>query len=226
MTDLPIVHVLRVFTDVAGRHGNPLGVLLDTAAMPDEQCQAVARELAFSETVFVDDPGSGACRIFTPAVQLPFAGHPMVGTAWLLGRDGGGPDALRPPAGRVRYGKDRDDWWVEARVAWCPAWVLRELPTAADVLAVTSPADRSHDLVWAWIDRAAGTVRSRVFAADVGVVEDEATGSAAIPLAAHLGRRIVITQGAGSRLVAEPTGNGSARVAGRVVLDRLMGGTR
>lgn len=218
MTDLPIVRVLRVFTDVHGRYGNPLGVMLGTAGLPDDECQAIARRLAFSETVFVDDPG-GACRIFTPAVQLPFAGHPMVGTAWLLAHEGGGPDALRPPAGAVRYGHDGDDWWVEAQVSWCPAWGLRQLASPAEVLALAAPTDHAHDLVWAWADRAEGTVRARVFAADLGVVEDEATGSAAIPLAAHLGRRIVIIQGVGSRLVAGPTGDGSARVAGRVVLD-------
>lgn len=96
---------------------------------------------------------------------------------------------------------------------------MRELASPADVVAMAAPIEHAHDLVWAWTDRDAGTVRSRVFAADLGVVEDEATGSAAIPLAAHVGRRIVITQGAGSRLVAEPTGDGCARVAGRVVLD-------
>jgi predicted PhzF superfamily epimerase YddE/YHI9 len=219
MSDPSTVHILRVFTDVDGRHGNALGVVLDTAGMPDDRCQEIARDLAFSETVFVDDPARGACRIFTPAVQLPFAGHPMVGTAWLLAHEGGGPDNLRPPAGAVRDGHDGDDWWVRAQVAWCPAWGLRQLASAAEVLAAAAPTDHAHDLVWAWADRAEGAVRARVFAADLGVVEDEATGSAAIPLAAHLGRRIVITQGVGSRLVAEPTGDGSARVAGRVVLD-------
>ena len=40
--------------------------------------------LGFSETVYVDDPDTGQLRIFTPAAELPFAGHPLVGTAWLL----------------------------------------------------------------------------------------------------------------------------------------------
>lgn len=220
MTATPPVHVLRVFTDVDGNHGNPLGVLLGTAQMRDDACQQIARELAFSETVFVDDPEGGACRIFTPETPLPFAGHPTVGTAWLLDREGFHPDALRPAAGPVRYGREGDDWWVQAPVAWCPQWRLRELDTAADVLAATAPDD-GHDVVWAWSDRATGEIRARVFASDVGILEDEATGSAAIPLALHVGRAVVITQGAGSRLVASPVAADTGRVAGRVVRDEL-----
>lgn len=219
MTTAPPVHVLRVFTGPEGRHGNPLGVLLGTADLDDERCQAIAQRLAFSETVFVDDPETGTCRIFTPVVALPFAGHPMVGTAWLLARDGCGPDALRPPAGRVPYGHDGDDWWVEAAAAWCPPWRLCELETAEDVLAAVPPTVSGHEVLWAWTDREVGHIRARVFAADVGVVEDEATGSAAIPLAVHVGRPVVITQGKGSRLVAAPRRDGVAAVAGRVVLD-------
>ena len=46
----------------------------------------VATDLGFSETVFVDDPETGELRIFTPTTELPFAGHPLVGTAWLLSK--------------------------------------------------------------------------------------------------------------------------------------------
>jgi trans-2,3-dihydro-3-hydroxyanthranilate isomerase len=68
--------------------GNPLAVVLDGDALSDAQMQAVAREFNFSETVFVlppSDPGHGArLRIFTPMRELPFAGHPTVGTAFVL----------------------------------------------------------------------------------------------------------------------------------------------
>ncbi|HWC07710.1 MAG TPA: PhzF family phenazine biosynthesis protein, partial [Solirubrobacterales bacterium] len=73
------VHVLRVFTGEDGRFGNPLGVFLDGAAVPLDERQAVAANLGFSETVFVDDRRRGACRIFTPGSELGFAGHPSVG---------------------------------------------------------------------------------------------------------------------------------------------------
>ena len=73
--------------------GNPLAVVLDPDGLDEEAMQAIAREFNHPETVFAfspDDPGHRArLRIFTPARELPFAGHPTVGTAVLLGlRDG------------------------------------------------------------------------------------------------------------------------------------------
>ena len=83
--------------------GNQLAVVrgcghLDTATM-----QAIAREMNFSETTFVVEERSDEARvrIFTPARELPFAGHPTLGTAWVLGRDRGFY-TLDLAAGRVR----------------------------------------------------------------------------------------------------------------------------
>lgn len=80
-------HTLDVFTDK--RHeGNPLGVVLDTEGLDDAAMQTIAREFNLPETVFVSPPrdplNSAAIRVFTPANELPFAGHPTVGTAILL----------------------------------------------------------------------------------------------------------------------------------------------
>lgn len=79
-------HTLDVFTDrLFG--GNPLAVFTDARGISDAQMQAVARELNLSETVFVLPPEAGGTRrvrIFTPGSELPFAGHPTVGTAILL----------------------------------------------------------------------------------------------------------------------------------------------
>ena len=85
-------HVLDVFTDRAYA-GNPLAVVLDADDLSTEQLQAVAREFNLSETAFPLPPtDAGAAdyrvRIFTPSQELPFAGHPSVGTAWLLARLG------------------------------------------------------------------------------------------------------------------------------------------
>ncbi|MDX6350877.1 MAG: hypothetical protein QOF84_5667, partial [Streptomyces sp.] len=75
--------VLRVFIGPDGRGGNLLGVV--TADSSDAAArQAIAAELGYSETVFIDDAERGEVRIFTPSVELPFAGHPLVGTAWRL----------------------------------------------------------------------------------------------------------------------------------------------
>lgn len=217
------LHVLRVFCDEAGDHGNPLGVVLDGAAVPDAERQAVAAALGFSETVFVDDRETGALRIFTPKVELALAGHPLVGTSWLLRSTGAGEVAtLRPPAGPVPTGGDADSAWIEADPADAPPFALRELASPAEVEALTVPRGPNvHDDVWAWIDPDERTrVRCRVFADGVGIPEDEATGSAALRLVAALGRPVTIRQGVGSVIVGRPVEGGRVRVGGRVVLDR------
>ncbi len=76
--------------------GNPLAVVLEARGLDDAAMQAIAREFNLSETVFVLPPERPAhrarLRIFTPAAELPFAGHPTVGTAVLLGSLDGGND--------------------------------------------------------------------------------------------------------------------------------------
>jgi trans-2,3-dihydro-3-hydroxyanthranilate isomerase len=78
---------LDVFTDTP-LAGNPLAVVLDAEGLDDGAMQAIAREFNLSETVFVLPPRDprhrAALRIFTPNRELPFAGHPTVGTAVLL----------------------------------------------------------------------------------------------------------------------------------------------
>jgi len=90
-------HVLDVFTD-RPYAGNPLAVVLDGDDLSTESMQAIAREFNLSETTFPtsSDRADYAVRIFTPGTELPFAGHPSIGTAWLLARLG------RIPAGEVR----------------------------------------------------------------------------------------------------------------------------
>jgi trans-2,3-dihydro-3-hydroxyanthranilate isomerase len=78
-------------------HGNPLAVFPEADDMSDGEMQAVAREMMLSETTFVmrattEGAAAGAdyrVRIFTPTVELPFAGHPLIGTAWVLADDAG-----------------------------------------------------------------------------------------------------------------------------------------
>ena len=80
-------HTLDVFTDTRFA-GNPLAVVLDADNLNSAQMQSIAREFNLSETVFVlaaENPAHSAkVRIFTPSAELPFAGHPTVGTAILL----------------------------------------------------------------------------------------------------------------------------------------------
>src|SRR5215831_8967819 len=75
------------FTDVAFA-GNQVAVFTDAREIPEERLQQLAREINFSETVFVypaAGDGHARIRIFTPALELPFAGHPVLGTAFVLG---------------------------------------------------------------------------------------------------------------------------------------------
>lgn len=80
-------HTLDVFTD-RRFGGNPLAVVLDADDLSDEQMQTIAREFNLSETVFVQTATrpahSAKMRIFTPRSEIPFAGHPTIGTAILL----------------------------------------------------------------------------------------------------------------------------------------------
>ncbi len=216
------LHVLRVFCDAEWEFGNPLGVFLDGGEVPEERRQDVAAELGFSETVFVDDAASGRIRIFTPGLELPFAGHPSVGTAWLLEKEREPVTVLRPPAGEVAVRVDGARTFVAARPEWGPDWKLIQMEDALAVEEAPGPPEGEQlACLWAWVDDAEGTVRSRCFSHDDGVGEDEATGSAAICLAVALERDLEILQGRGSRLDARFLGEGRAEVGGRVVLDEV-----
>jgi trans-2,3-dihydro-3-hydroxyanthranilate isomerase len=111
--------VLDVFTDTP-LEGNPLAVFHDGSGVDAHTMQRAARELNLSETVFVLgalDGGDARVRIFTPSAELPFAGHPVLGTAFVLGEvtdapvvrleTGAGvtPIALRRESGTVVFGE-------------------------------------------------------------------------------------------------------------------------
>ncbi len=217
------LHVLRVFVNEEGEWGNPLGVFLDGASIPASERQGIAAELGFSETVFVEDRASGRVRIHTPEVELPFAGHPTVGTAWLLAHEGTPVDVLRPPAGEVGVRIEPDAALVTARPEWSPRFEYVGLETPAAVRALAGAPGGGNAYAWAWVDEAAGTIRARAFVPEAGIAEDEATGSAALALCARLERPIVIHQGHGSVIRARPVAGGKVEVGGRVGLDAVRG---
>ncbi|GAA3516982.1 PhzF family phenazine biosynthesis protein [Actinocatenispora rupis] len=211
--------IVDVFTDRPFA-GNPLAVVFGADGLADAQFQAVAREFNLSETAFVLPPVAGGdyrVRIFTPAAELPFAGHPSVGTATTLvrlGQLGAGdlvqecgagnlPVAATASAARLTGGTPRigaeldpapllaavgltaDDHTGPApRLAGCGIDSVH-LAVRPDALArvdldVAALRRTGHTLsVSAW-DPAGRSARTRVFAADLGVPEDPATGSAAL----------------------------------------------
>jgi predicted PhzF superfamily epimerase YddE/YHI9 len=216
------LHVLRVFCGDSGKGGNPLGVFLAGGDVPGERRQAIAADLGFSETVFVDDPDAGALRIFTPTVELPFAGHPTVGSAWLLASERAPVGSLRVPAGELPVRYEGELTYVTARPEWGPAFEWTQLDSAAGVEAFDGPpGGHDHLGAWAWLDEAAGSVRARVFPIRYGIAEDEATGSAVAVLCGQLGRPLEVRQGRGSRILARPVGDGFVEIGGECVLDEL-----
>ena len=218
------VTVLRVFTDPDRNFGNPLGVV-DAGQVDPHDRQRLATQLGYSETIFVDLPTAGSttahATIYTPRTEIPFAGHPTVGLSWWL-RDNGMPiNTLRVPAGIVQVGYRGELAVISARSEWAPELFVHEFDSVDDLLGA-DPADYPDDTahyLWAWIDRSAGSLRARMFAANLGVPEDEATGSAAIRITDHLSRDLRITQGKGSMIETTWSPEGWVRVAGRVVND-------
>lgn len=219
---MPELHVLRVFCGPDGGGGNPLGVFLDGPAVAAGDRQRIAAELGFAETVFVDDAHGGAVRIFTPGEELDFAGHPMVGTAWLLAREREPVDRLRPPAGEVPVRFDGELTFISGRPEWGPQWEFVQVDSPDEIDRLQGPpGERPLVGVWAWLDEERGVIRERVFAREIGIVEDEATGSAAARLGAILGRPLEIHQGKGSRISAHPLDDGMVEIGGRVELDEV-----
>ncbi|MCV7300152.1 PhzF family phenazine biosynthesis protein [Mycobacterium barrassiae] len=218
------VTVLRVFTDPDGNYGNPLGVVENSTVTPTDR-QRIATQLGYSETIFIDLPQAGAstahARIFTPAVELPFAGHPTVGASWWL-RDQGHPiKTLQVPAGIVQVTYDDELAAVSARAEWAPDFAIYDLASVDDLMAA-DPSDYSDDVehyLWTWLDEPAGKIRSRMFASHLGVPEDEATGAAAVRITDYLSRDLEIVQGKGSVIHTQWSPEGWVRVAGRVVSD-------
>ena len=118
MTDYAY-HLLNVFT--LGRNrlsGNPLCVFEDGRGLDGATMQALARQFNLSETTFIfpSEKASAAVRIFTPNYEMPFAGHPTLGTAHVVRTLRGGSEAvtLEMKAGVIPVTADGDDWTLEA----------------------------------------------------------------------------------------------------------------
>jgi predicted PhzF superfamily epimerase YddE/YHI9 len=218
------VTVLRVFTDSEGNFGNPLGVVDASTVQPRDR-QRVAAQLGYSETIFVDLPTAGSAtahaRIYTLRTELPFAGHPTVGASWWLREQGMPIRTLQVPAGIVQVSYEDDLTAICARSEWAPEFAIHDLDSL-DELAAANPADFPDDIqhyLWTWTDRSAGALRARMFAANVGVPEDEATGAAAVRITDYLSRDLTIIQGKGSVIQTTWSPEGWVKVAGRVVSD-------
>ena len=191
--------MLRVFWETAERR-QPARRLPRRRDPSDGQRQDVAADLGFSETVFVDDAEAARSGSSRPDTEVPFAGHPVVGTAgsWRVSTAGCGA----PPAGGRGAGAPARASWTFAagRPEWAPEWEFVELGSPAEVDALQG--HRRAMTRWAsgrGSTRAPARSAERVFAQPYGIAEDEATGSAAVV----------------ARIATWPANSTSARAAAR-----------
>ena len=219
--------VADVFTDTP-LQGNAVAVFTDARELPEARLQEIARETNLSETVFVypaEADGHVRIRIFTPTTELPFAGHPILGTAFVLAgplplvevrlETGNGTVAvqLEREGARLTFGWMRQPApsitaFVEAgealaalgvRDAVLPVelydngvpHVLVALESKQAVAALAPDQGRLLALGRYGFNCFAGdgpSWKTRMFGPGLGMAEDPATGSAAGPIALHLGR--------------------------------------
>jgi trans-2,3-dihydro-3-hydroxyanthranilate isomerase len=247
--------VVDVFTETP-LEGNPLAVFLDGADLNDREMQAIARELNLSETVFVFATSRADCvarfRIFTPAAEMPFAGHPTLGTVFALVRAGRIPPGARefaveenvgPVTIRLERAADPFVGWLRTPpITLGPAFergaCARALGLEESDLLGDYPVEAGSAGPWylyvplrdrAAVDRAfldapallravaghpagnaafvfavqAGGAYARMFARELGVIEDPATGSATGPLGAYLVKHDLLAARDGERFTNE-----------------------
>lgn len=179
--------ILNVFTDGDNPFsGNPLCVFEDASDMSDQLMQDLARQLNLSETTFMT-PGEGGAtasvRIFTPNFEMPFAGHPTLGTAHVVREllDAGDAVVLRMPAGDIAVAADGSTWTLRAN-----APTTREVTVSGENLARTvglSPSTIAAQPLWVDVGveqlvvplRSAGDVRAAQ--ADPRLLQEFGTGA-------------------------------------------------
>ena len=260
--EIPFIQA-DVFTDRAFA-GNPLAIIPDGSGLSTEQMQAIAQEMNLSETTFIlpsEDPSATfRLRIFTPAKELPLAGHPVVGACFILAQKGRFPleegtnrifqecgAGVLPVDIHVREGKVARVYMTQATPQFFRSTTSRQLLAAAvgldedrllpdglpaevvstAVPQLMVPAQGLKDLEAIELDLVAmrkiframetdcfmiftrqtaqpnSTVHARMFAPELGVPEDPATGSAAGALGAYLVRHGVLTANPTAHLIIE-----------------------
>jgi trans-2,3-dihydro-3-hydroxyanthranilate isomerase len=130
--------IFDVFTG-SPLEGNPVAVFLDGSGLSAELMQRAAREMNLSETVFLfdgDEESDARVRIFTPSEELPFAGHPVLGTAFFVGeRDGLDTVRLRCSAAVVPIALRRENGAIEYGEMEQPIPTWEEFGNASELLA-------------------------------------------------------------------------------------------
>lgn len=250
-------HLLDVFTDTPFG-GNQLAVFPDADDLPAATMQLIARELNLAETVFVQPPQNPQnhvrLRIFTPVLEMPFAGHPTVGAAHLLHHLGRIPDAARfeENVGLIEMTLTKETGGTVRATMRQPTpqsgSVFEDRVTLAQILSLDSddllpnlPAQVvSSGVPFLFVpirslaairrihingyliekhlipfgaanlytftletERPGSTTHSRMFAPELGIVEDPATGAASGPLGAYLLRHGLVSAEQAQHMINE-----------------------
>jgi PhzF family phenazine biosynthesis protein len=142
--------IVNVFTREGRLTGNPLAVFEDGEGLDDATMQALARQFNLSETTFIlpSERATARVRIFTPAYEMPFAGHPTLGTAHVVRALKGTGDAvkLEMKAGIIPVAAQGDRWTLVARTAKVRA--VDETPAAIAEALGLAEADLGGPLLW------------------------------------------------------------------------------
>jgi trans-2,3-dihydro-3-hydroxyanthranilate isomerase len=221
--------VVDVFTDVPFA-GNPLAVVLDADDLGTEQLQAIAREFNLSETAFPLRAPAGATyglRIFTPLAELPFAGHPSVGAAWVLhrlGRIAAGPNVQACGAGLLPVDVTTDGATLTGGTPSLsepldPGPLLEAVGLGSEDLVAPAPRWAGVGIDWAFLPvRRDALARARADAARVAALGR--TGIALVSWDGTVARSRVFPGGVG---IAEDPATGSAALALGVFLAPALG---
>ena len=202
MTD---VHIVRVFTSKQGQYGSPAGVVIDEGSqISPEKRKQIAKQLGFSETVFVNRKSPAEVSIYGLQGEVNFASAPLLGTAWLLSKlQGKLIDSITCNGKQIKVlEEDTLTWIIVDDLDGTPPWHHKQLKTYQEVEALDPKNEpfKEHTYAWAWIDSSLriARVRARTFAPDWDIPEEEANGSGSMQLAHKLGRNLEIIHGKGS----------------------------
>jgi trans-2,3-dihydro-3-hydroxyanthranilate isomerase len=174
-TTVPFVTV-DVFTDTRFS-GNPLAVITDARGLSDGQMQEIAAEFGYSETSFVlppKDAGHTAeVRIFTPATEVPFAGHPNVGTAYVLATQG---SAFGMPVGdRIRF---------EEKAGLIDVTVNRDAKGAVSTTTIRAPGPLTTG----------ATIPPSIMAPCIGLAPGDIRADRHAPIFASVGLKFILVE--------------------------------
>lgn len=220
------VNILRAFVDEEGKNGNPTGIIIDEEQkLTSKERQIIATHLHYTDTVFINSLDTVNLSFFNPQQETKFAGDSLISTSYFINHVlKKNTELLVCKGGQVKTWEGDDITWIEANLEGTPPWNHKQLENPSMIESITpdEAAKFEHTMIWAWIDKEKGLIRSRTFLLDWGTLEDQGNGSGSMQLANILNRKIEIYQGKGSVIYADYAGKGTARVGGRVKVDESI----